>query len=56
MKWYTEILGFRVIKQPVEFVADDSIIGIAVKDIHGPKLKKMRMAWLSSANQVGLEI
>ena len=56
MKWYTEILGFRVIKQPVEFVADDSIIGIAVKDIHGPTLKKMRMAWLSSANQVGLEI
>ena len=27
-----------------------------MKDIHGPKLKKMRMAWLSSANQVGLEI
>jgi catechol 2,3-dioxygenase-like lactoylglutathione lyase family enzyme len=56
MKWYTEILGFSIIKQAVEFVADDSLIGIAVKDIHGPKLKKMRMAWLSSANQVGLEI
>ena len=45
-----------VIKQPVEIVADDSLIGIAVKDIHGPKPKKMRMAWLRSANQVGLEI
>lgn len=56
MKWYTEILGFTVIKPPVEIVADDSLIGIAMKDIHGPKLKKMRMAWLSSANQVGLEI
>jgi catechol-2,3-dioxygenase len=56
MKWYTEILGFTVINPPVEIVADDSLIGIAVKDIHGPKLKKMRMAWLSSANQVGLEI
>ena len=56
MKWYTEILGFTVIKPPVEIVADDSLIGIAVKDIHGPKPKKMRMAWLRSANQVGLEI
>ena len=27
-----------------------------MKDIHGPKPKKMRMAWLRSANQVGLEI
>jgi hypothetical protein len=56
MKWYTEMLGFAVIKQPVEIVADDTLIGIAVNDIHGPKLKKMRMAWLSSANPVGLEI
>lgn len=45
-----------VIKQPVEFVADDSLIGIAVKDIHGPKPKKMRMSWLRSTNLVGLEI
>jgi catechol 2,3-dioxygenase-like lactoylglutathione lyase family enzyme len=29
MKWYTEILGFTVIKPPVEIVADDSLIGIA---------------------------
>ena len=56
MKWYTEILGFAVIKQPVKILVDDSLIGIAVKDIHGPKQMKMRMAWLSSANQVGLEI
>ena len=53
MKWYTEILGFAVIKQPVKILVDDSLIGIAVKDIHGPKLMKMRMAWLSSVNQVG---
>jgi catechol 2,3-dioxygenase-like lactoylglutathione lyase family enzyme len=56
MKWYTEILGFAVIKQPVKILVDDSLIGIALKDIHGPKLMKMRMAWLSSANQEGLEI
>ena len=27
-----------------------------MKDIHGPKPKKMRMAWLRSTNLVGLEI
>ena len=40
MKWYTEILGFAVIKQPVKILVDDSLIGIAVKDIHGPKQRK----------------
>jgi catechol 2,3-dioxygenase-like lactoylglutathione lyase family enzyme len=56
VKWYKEVLGFTEIKQPVEFVADDSLKGMAVKDIHGPRLKKMRTVWLSSANQVGFEI
>jgi hypothetical protein len=45
-----------MIRVPVEFVVDDSLTGKAVRDIHGPNLKKMRMAWLSSGNQVGLEI
>jgi catechol 2,3-dioxygenase-like lactoylglutathione lyase family enzyme len=54
--WYKEVLGFIIVKEPVEFVADDSLLGMAVKDMHGPSLKKMRVALLSSANQVGLEI
>ena len=29
MKWYTEILGFAIIKQPVKILVDDSLIGIA---------------------------
>lgn len=56
VKWYKEVLGFTEVKQSIEFVADDSLIGMAVKDIHGPRIKKMKMAWLSSANQVGFEI
>lgn len=56
IKWYQDILGFTLIKPPIEFVADDSLPGMLVKDIHGSKLKKMRMAWLTSANQVGFEI
>jgi F0F1-type ATP synthase beta subunit len=56
IKWYKEVLGFIMVKGPVEFVADDSLTGRAVRDIHGPDLKRMRMAWLISGNQVGFEI
>ncbi|MFZ0555369.1 MAG: VOC family protein [Nitrososphaeraceae archaeon] len=45
VNWYTEVCGFTVVKQATEFVVDDSLKGKAVKDIHGPRLKKMRMAW-----------
>ena len=54
--WYKEILGFTVIKQRVEFVTDSSLMGITVKNSHVLMLKKMLMAWLSSANQMDLEI
>ena len=50
------MLGFNRIAGPVEFVADDSLTARAVRDIHGPGLKKMRIAWLSSGNQIGFEI
>ncbi|TVP40751.1 VOC family protein [Candidatus Nitrosocosmicus arcticus] len=56
IKWYNEVLGFTVVGGPVKFMADDSIAGIALKDIHGPYLEKMRMVWMSSGNQVGFEI
>jgi catechol 2,3-dioxygenase-like lactoylglutathione lyase family enzyme len=56
IKWYKEVLRFNMIAGPVELVADDSLTGRAVVDIHSPKLKRMRMAWLSSGNQVGFEI
>jgi hypothetical protein len=36
-------------------VADDSLTGKAIRDIHGLALK-MRVAWLSSGNRVGFEI
>jgi catechol 2,3-dioxygenase-like lactoylglutathione lyase family enzyme len=56
VKWYQEVFGFNVINGPVEIVADDSSLGMVVKDIHGPNFKKMRVVWLSSDNQVGIEI
>jgi catechol 2,3-dioxygenase-like lactoylglutathione lyase family enzyme len=56
VKWYQEVFGFSVMNGPIEIVVDDSRLGMVLKDIHGPKLKKMRIVWLSSGNQVGFEI
>lgn len=56
IKWYTEVLGFTTVAGPIEFVVDDTLGGRAFRDIHGPDLKKLRLDWLSSGNQVGLEI
>jgi catechol 2,3-dioxygenase-like lactoylglutathione lyase family enzyme len=56
VRWYQEVLGFTLIKGTTEFVVDDSLTGRLITDVHGPKLKKMRMAWLTSANQVGFEV
>ena len=56
VKWYKEVFGFTVVNGPVEFEADDSSLGIAARDIHGPNFRKMRMVWLSSGNQIGFEM
>ncbi|MDQ3838388.1 MAG: VOC family protein, partial [Thermoproteota archaeon] len=46
VKWYQEVFGFSVINGPVEIVADDSSLGMVIKDIHGPNFKKMKVVWL----------
>lgn len=56
VNWYQKVLGFRLIGGPVELITDDSPAGKALKDIHGENLKKMRMSWLLSQNDIGLEI
>jgi catechol 2,3-dioxygenase-like lactoylglutathione lyase family enzyme len=55
-KWYEDIFGFTKIAGPLEFIMNDSILGEAVRDIHGSNLEKMRIVWLSTGNQVGFEI
>jgi catechol 2,3-dioxygenase-like lactoylglutathione lyase family enzyme len=56
IKWYQNVFGFKLIGGPVDFITDDSLAGMALKDIHGETLRKMRMAWLVSENHVGFEI
>jgi catechol 2,3-dioxygenase-like lactoylglutathione lyase family enzyme len=56
VKWYKDILGFTTVNRTVEFVVDDSLAGMMLKDIYEPKLKKMKVAFLSSVIQIGFEI
>jgi catechol 2,3-dioxygenase-like lactoylglutathione lyase family enzyme len=56
VQWYNNVLGFVVIKGPIEIEVDNSLVGIVLKNIHGPRLKRLRAAWLISGNQVGIEI
>lgn len=48
--------GFHNNKRPTELAADDTQIGNALENIFGSKFKKLRIVWMSSANNVGFEI
>ena len=54
--WYKKIFGFRLIGGPDTIKADDSTRGLVFKDIFGSDFKEVKVAWLSSGNQVGIEI
>jgi catechol 2,3-dioxygenase-like lactoylglutathione lyase family enzyme len=56
INWYNKIFGFTLIRGPETIVADDSVRGLIFKDIFGSDFKEVKVAWLSSGNQVGFEI
>ena len=56
LKWYQEVMGFTIVRGPVELTSDDIQVGKALKNIFGSKFKKLRIVWMSSANNIGVEI
>jgi catechol 2,3-dioxygenase-like lactoylglutathione lyase family enzyme len=56
VRWYHEVLGFNMVVEPMEGSADDSHIGMVLKDIFGTSFKKLRLAHMTFANHVGFEI
>jgi catechol 2,3-dioxygenase-like lactoylglutathione lyase family enzyme len=56
VRWYQDMLGFNVIKGPIDIPDDSPSTGIVFSRLFGPKFKKARAAWLSSGNQVGFEL
>lgn len=56
LKWYQEVMGFTIVRGPVELTSDNIQVGKALKNIFGSKFKKLRIVWMSSANNIGVEI
>jgi len=56
VKFYTDVFGFYTIMEPNEVVEDDSAIGQMCTDVFGAGWGKLRIAHLSTADRVGIEI
>ncbi|WP_031569263.1 lactoylglutathione lyase family protein [Rheinheimera texasensis] len=56
VKFYTEIMGWYLIMPPTTIVEDDSAIGIMCTDVFGKGWQSFRIAHLSTADRVGVEI
>ncbi len=55
-KFYTEVLGFYTIMPPTEVEQDDSAIGIMCDRVFGPGWGRFKIAHLSTADKVGIEL
>ncbi|MEW2913704.1 lactoylglutathione lyase family protein [Leisingera sp. JC11] len=56
VKFYAEVMGFYVIMKPTEVVEDDSDIGRMCTDVFGAGWSRLRIAHLSTADRVGIEL
>ena len=54
--FYTGVMGFYTIMTPTDVVEDDSDIGRMCTDVFGEGWKKLRIAHLSTADRIGLEL
>lgn len=56
VKFYTDVLGFYTIMEPSEITEDDSDIGVMCTDVFGPGWEKLRIAHMSTADRIGIEL
>lgn len=56
VRFYTDVLGFYTIMKPTDVVEDDSDIGRMCTDVLGPGWRKLRIAHLSTADRIGIEL
>jgi catechol 2,3-dioxygenase-like lactoylglutathione lyase family enzyme len=54
--WYQEILGFTLLKGPLEVHVDQGYRGEEVRDVLGPEFRSMLQAHLTTANGLGIEL
>ncbi len=56
VKFYSDVLGFYVIMEPTELIEDDSDIGQMCTDVFGSGWGKLRIAHMSTADRIGIEL
>jgi len=58
LRWYRDVMGFTLLMGPIEISTEPSNSHIAkvASSIFGPRMKKMLLCHMSSANGVGFEI
>ena len=56
VKFYAEVLGWYVIMEPTTITEDDSDIGQMCTDVFGANWESFRIAHLSTADRVGIEL
>jgi catechol 2,3-dioxygenase-like lactoylglutathione lyase family enzyme len=56
VRWYQEILGFTLLKGPMEVRADQGYRGEEVHDVLGPEFRAMLQAHMAAANGFGIEL
>jgi catechol 2,3-dioxygenase-like lactoylglutathione lyase family enzyme len=54
--WYQEVLGFIIVRGPAEMSADDIQVGKALQNIFGSQFRRLRIVWMSAANNIGIEL
>jgi hypothetical protein len=52
--WYQKVMGFVVVRGPAELTSNDIQIGKALQNIFGAHFKRLRIVWMSSANNIGM--
>jgi len=56
IEFYREVFGLRLIMGPEEIKADNTVIGQLCSDIFGSRMKHFRIAHMTAANGVGIEL
>jgi catechol 2,3-dioxygenase-like lactoylglutathione lyase family enzyme len=56
VRWYQEVLGFRVVFGPVDLVSDETHFGRICQDLFGSAFGKGRLVHMTGANGVVIEV
>ncbi|KAK4945649.1 hypothetical protein LTR10_015268 [Elasticomyces elasticus] len=56
VKWYTEILGFRKLRQCPRLTERSKTPNASIFDIYGDELQTLKIAFLVTGNGVGIEL